>query len=85
MKLAVSVATATLLTAVLPAFAPDALPWVVMCLILVLLGRWVHRRSSERLDRPVDPASFMPSFAARDVDDASGAPPRKLTATPRRS
>jgi hypothetical protein len=45
-QLAVSVATATVLTAVLPAFAPDALPWVVMGLVLLLLGRRIRRRPS---------------------------------------
>jgi len=47
-KQAVSVvALAIALTVFLPAFAPDALPWVVMALTMLVLGRRNLRRSDD--------------------------------------
>jgi hypothetical protein len=52
-RLVVSVATATILSAVVPAFVPDALPWVVMVLVLFLVGRQLHRRPSAVAAHPL--------------------------------
>ena len=52
-QLAVSVVTATVLTAILPAFSPEAFPWVVMALVLLVLGRQVRRDAAATTeDRP---------------------------------